>query len=138
MGTLDKYLNSARNLAEDTGDKAKNKFQGVLQDARAGKEIRQGIDQLENLPEFDGSIVYKMELEAAVNSLSSLLLSINDSRLDNESVAEEIRKVMNKVQPSADSQEEATEEQQAIEGVKAIAYRSCKGALEALKVSADS
>lgn len=138
MGTLDKYLNSARNLAEDTGDKAKNKFQGVLQDARAGKEIRQGIDQLENLPEFDGSIVYKMELEAAVNSLSSLLLIINDSRLDNESVAEEIRKVMNKVQPSADSQEEATEEQQAIEGVKAIAYRSCKGALEALKVSADS
>ena len=138
MGNLDKYLNSARNLAEDTGDKAKNKFQGVLQDARAGKEIRQGIDQLENLPEFDGSIVYKMELEAAVNSLSSLLLIINDSRLDNESVAEEIRKVMNKVQPSADSQEEATEEQQAIEGVKAIAYRSCKGALEALKVSADS
>lgn len=138
MGTLDKYLNSARNLAEDTGDKAKNKFQGVLQDARAGKEIRQGIDQLENLPEFDGSIVYKMELEAAVNSLSSLLLIINDSRLDNESVAEEIRKVMNKVQPSADSQEEATEEQQAIEGVKAIAYRSCKGALEVLKVSADS
>lgn len=138
MGTLDKYLNSARNLAEDTGDKAKNKFQGVLQDARAGKEIRQGVDQLENLPEFDGSIVYKMELEAAVNSLSSLLLIINDSRLDNESVAEEIRKVMNKVQPSADSQEEATEEQQAIEGVKAIAYRSCKGALEALKVSADS
>ena len=115
MGTLDKYLNSARNLAEDTGDKAKNKFQGVLQDARAGKEIRQGIDQLENLPEFDGSIVYKMELEAAVNSLSSLLLIISDSRLDDESVAEEIRKVMNKIQPSADSQEEATEEQQAIE-----------------------
>lgn len=137
MGTLDKYLNSARNLAEDTGDKAKNKFQGVLQDARAGKEIRQGIDQLENLPEFDGSIVYKMELEAAVNSLSSLLLIISDSRLDDESVAEEIRKVMNKIQPSADSQEEATEEQQAIESVKTIAYRSCKGALEALKASAD-
>lgn len=143
MEKFEKYLDRARNLADDAGGMAKNiagdvvsgakeKFQGALKDARAGREIRQGIEQLESFPEFDGSIIFKMELETTINSLSSLLLIINDDRLDNDSIEEEIGKVMNKVQP-ADPKAEETEEQQAIENVKAIAYRACARALEAVR-----
>ena len=143
MDNLDKYLNKAREMAEDAGGKAKNaagdvlgaareKLQGVLQDNRAGKEIRQGIAELEALPEIDGSILYTMELQSAGSYLRNLLLIINDGRLDSASVAEELSRVMDRVQPADDTQEEETEEQQAIANVKNIVYSACARALEAL------
>lgn len=121
---------------------AKEKVQGVLKDAKAAKELKQGIAELEALPEIEGSIIYKMELEALINDLSSLLLIISDDRLDDASVAEEVRKVMDKVQPAADSQTEEvmleiTDEQQAIEKAKAISFDACTRAMTALNVNAE-
>ena len=120
MDKLDKYI-----------DEAKEIVQGVIKDTRAGKEIREGITRLEELPEIEGSILYKMELEAVISYLSSLYLIINDNRLDNASVEEELRKVMDKIQPAADPQE--TEELQAIENAKAIAYDACTKAMEIIE-----
>lgn len=141
MDNLEKYFDKAKNMAGDAGDKAKSiagdvvseakeKVQSIMQGSGAGKEIRLGIEQLEALPEFDGSILYKMELEAAASYLRSLLYIIEDDRIDKESVAEEVRKVLAKVQP--DSQASETEEQQAIENVKGIVYSACTKALETL------
>ena len=107
----------------------KEKAEGLFQDARAAKEIRHGISELAALPEFEGSILYSMELEAMTNDLNALVLIINDGRLDDASVVEEIKKVMGKVQPSTDPQAEETEEMRAIEKAKVIAYRACTGAL---------
>lgn len=140
---------------------AKEKVQGLMQDARAGKEIKQGITELENLPELEGSILYTMELESMKNDLNSLLLIINDSRLDDASVVEEVKKVMAKAQPAASvaanaapaadpaqtmqaSQERPvvttvqsdvsqTDEDLAINKVKVIAFSACTRALEALQ-----
>ena len=120
MDKLDKYI-----------DEAKEIVQGVIKDTRAGKEIREGITRLEELPEIEGSILYKMELEAVISYLSSLYLIINDNRLDNASVEEELRKVMDKIQPAADPQE--TEELQAIESAKTIAYDACTKAMEIIE-----
>lgn len=129
----------AQSAREQTGALtlgAKEKVQGVLQDAKAGKEIRLGITELENLPEFEGSIIYKMELEAAINGLKSLLAFIDDGRLDDASVVEEVRKVMGKVEPAApaadDSEQQLSAEDQAIENVKTIAYSACARALGVL------
>jgi hypothetical protein len=93
------------------------------------KEIRQGIAELEALPEFEGSILYNMELESMINYLKSLALSIEDKRLDDRSVEEEIRKVMDKALPDADPQ---TEEEKAIAGAKAVAHAACERALQTL------
>ena len=122
MESLDKYIDKVKDLAE-----------GVSKDSKAGKEIRQGIGQLEALPEFEGSIVYKMELEAAFSYLRSLTLIIDDGRLDKDSVVEEIMKVIDKVQPAEAPLDEVTEEQQAIENVKAVVSDACTKALEELK-----
>ena len=141
MDNLEKYFDKAKDLAGDAGDKAKSiagdvvseakeKVQSIMLGSGAAKEIRLGIEQLEALPEFDGSILYKMELEAAASYLRSLLYIIEDDRIDKESVAEEVRKVLAKVQP--DSQASETEEQQAIENVKGIVYSACTKALETL------
>lgn len=109
---------------------AKEKVQGIMQDAKASKEIKLGISELELLQEYEGSILYKMELETMLNSLNSLYLLINDNRMNDESVAEEIRKVMDKVQPSADAAvQEMTEDDQAIEKAKTVAYSACNRAL---------
>ena len=143
MEDLDKYLEKARDLAEDAGGKAmgfagdvvsgaREKIQGILQDNRAGREIRQGLSRLEALPEVEGSILYKMEFEAANSYLRSLLYIINDHRLDSPSVAEELKRVMDKLQPSGDPQTEETDEQKAIENVRNIAYSACAKALEVL------
>ena len=70
-----------------------------MQDAKAVKEIKQGIIELESLPEVEGSILYTMELESMKNNLKSLLLIISDNRLDDASVEEEIKKAMGKVHP---------------------------------------
>jgi len=145
MGRFDNYFG------------AKEKVQGVIQDVKASKEIKQGIAELEALPEFEGSIIYKMELEAMSNYLNSLLLVVNDSRLDDASVIEEIREVMGKVQPAAqpEAQEEAgsqpgegeqpseineqpeNSEQQAIAKLNAIVYDSCERALAALSTASE-
>lgn len=114
---------------------AKEMVSGLMQDAKAGKEIKQGISELEALPEVEGSILYNMELQAMINDLSSLLLIIGDKRLDDASVIEELQKVMNKVQPSAEAQIEAAD-QQAIEKAKEIAYSACTRALAALNQAA--
>ena len=125
---------------------AKEKVQGVIQDARTVKEIKQGVIELQALPEFEGSIVYSMELEAMINDLNGLSLFIGDGRLDDASVIEEISKVMAKVKPAPCSpadeaaQEEAielqtsqlTDEEQAIEMARAIAYDACARALAAM------
>lgn len=141
MDNLEKYFDKAKDMAGDAGDKAKSiagdvvseakeKVQSIMLGSGAAKEIRLGIEQLEALPEFDGSILYKMELEAAASYLRSLLYIIEDDRIDKDSVAEEVRKVLAKVQP--DSQASETEEQQAIENVKSIVCSACTKALETL------
>ena len=117
---------------------AKEKVQGMLQDAKAIKEIKQGIAELEALPEIDGSIIYTMEIQTLVNNLRALYLLIDDERLDDETVAGEIRKAMVKVVPDAEklteeSAQQKTEEEQAIDNAKVIAYRACLRALETLK-----
>lgn len=131
-GKARELAKSARQQTASLTNEVKEKVQGVLSDGRAVKEINQGIAQLEALPEVEGSILYTMELETTINYLNSLQLVISDNRVDSRSAEEEIRKVMEKVQPSADTQETQTEEQQAIENVKAIAYSACTKALETL------
>ena len=113
---------------------AREKVEAMFQDARAVKEIRQGIAELEALPEVEGSIIYKMELETIINNLNSLVLTIEDNRLDDASVAEEISGVMDKVKPDAELPAEDSAEQQAINSAKTIAYNACKRALETLSV----
>lgn len=138
---------------------AREKVQGVLQDAKAVKEIKQGIIELESLPEFEGSILYTMELESMKNNLNSLLLIISDNRLDDASVVEEIKKAMGKVQPAGSAVPEAPEtaglqgegeasvldgpvtyepvldEQHAIDKAKVVAYSACVRALATLNAT---
>ena len=136
---MSKVRELAHNAKEQTAAislGAREKVQGVLQDAGAVKELKQGITELEALPE-DGSILYKMDLETMINDLSSLMLIIKDSRLDDGSVEEEIRKVMNKVGPAEDTQpdgpaQDMTDEQKLLETARSAAYNACTRALEAL------
>ena len=159
MGRYDDYLEKAKDMAESVVNKAKEmtgegskareqasaiafgareKVNGLLQDARAVKEIRQGISELEALPEFEGSILYNMELETMIRDLNGLLLIINDNRLDDASVTEEIRKVMSKVQP--DLRRKRINWQKvavATEKAKAATYSACERALEAFNVTGE-
>ena len=107
-----KAIDAAGDLADKLGDRsndrsgsvfdgAKEMVFGKVQDARAGKEIRQGLAELQALPELEGAILYSMELGSMVNYLNSLLLVIDDNRLDEESVLLKIREVMAKVEPAA-------------------------------------
>ena len=134
-GKVKELAQNAREQSATLALGAKEKVQGAIQDVMAGKEIRQGISELENLPEFEGSILYKMELESMINDLSALNLFINDKRLDDASVIEEVRKVLDKVQPAGELGEDATEEQLAIEKAKNIAYSACMRTLEALNAA---
>ena len=175
MGDFDKFLDEARNLAEDAVDGAKilaeevtskakeltqegskareiaknakgqassltqgakEKLQGFLGGSGACKEIKQGISELEALPEFEGSIVYSMELQALVSDLKRLDVIISDDRMDTASIIEEIKSVIEKVQPSAEADIEATDEQQAIARAKDIAFNACLRALDALSTEA--
>ena len=133
---------------------AREKVQGIVSDAKAVKEISIGIEELKAMPEVEGSILYTMEHESMINNLKSLMLFINDRRLDDASVEEEIRRVMEKVKPAgvvaaeagkgeaavqaqdADQTEaaapEMSAEDQAIENAKIIAYSACTRAIEAL------
>ena len=110
---------------------AKEKLQGFFAGAGAGREIKQGISELEALPEFEGSILYSMEIQALESDLKRLDLTISDDRMDKESVVEEIKKVIEKVQPSDEAQADDAE-QQAIERAKEIAFNACLRALDAL------
>ena len=130
-GKARELARSAKSQAASLTEGAREKVQGMMQDARAVKEIRQGITGLEALPEFEGSILYSMELSSMIDYLKSLAMSIEDRRLDDRSVAEEIRKVMDKVKPDAGQQQE-TEEQQAISKARTVAYEACARALETL------
>ena len=134
----------ARKIVENAKDQtttiamgAKEKVQGILQDARAVKEIKQGIAELEALPDVEGSIIYSMEIQTLVNNLRALYLLINDERLDNETVAGEIKKTMVKLETgdgslSPDSVQQKSEEDLAIENAKSIAYNACIRALDSL------
>ena len=69
----------ARKIVENAKDQtttlamgAKEKVQGMLQDARAVKDIKQGIAELEALPEVEGSRIYSMEIPTLVNKLRAL------------------------------------------------------------------
>ena len=132
-----KIVQSAKEQSAAAAIGAKEKVQGMIQDAKAIKEIKQGIAELEALPEIDGSIVYTMEIQTLVNNLRALYLLVDDKRLDDETVAGEIRKAMAKIQPSGELQAEGaaqkTEEDLAIENAKNIAYGACVKALESLK-----
>ena len=110
---------------------AKEKLQGLFQDAGACKEIKQGISELEALPEFEGSILYAMEVQALVSDLRRLDLIINDDRMDKDSVVEEIKRVIEKVQPSDEPQTDDLE-QQWIARAKDIAFNACLRALDEL------
>ena len=123
---------SAKGQAVSIAEGAKEKVQGLMQDARAVKDIGLGIAELEALAEVEGSILYTMELETVINSLKSLQLTIGDNRLDDRSVAEEIKKTMEKVRP--DETQQASEEELAINNVKTIAYNACARALESLNM----
>ena len=132
-----KLVQSAKEQSAAAAEGAKEKVQGMIQDAKAIKEIKQGISELEALPEIDGSIIYTMEIQTLVNNLRALYLLVDDKRLDDETVASEIKKTMVKVVPDAEQAEGAaqkTEEDLAIENAKNIAYGACVKALESLKL----
>jgi hypothetical protein len=124
MGKFDEYLNKAKDFAED-----------AFKDVKAGKELKKGIAELEALPPYESSLLYNMEIEAISNYLNALALIIEDGRLDAESIEEEIRKVMAKVEPDAEVQPDDAE-QQALNNARAIALGACERALAALNVSA--
>lgn len=125
-------MNDAKTQTSAFTQSAKEKVQGMMKDANAVKEIKQCIAELEDLPDVEGSIVYRMDLEALIFDLRSLSLFIEDKRLDDDSVAEEINKVMAKVKPEEGSDPEDAE-QQAIANAKAIACNACVRALETLQ-----
>ena len=134
------FASGAREKSSTIAAGAKEKVQGILQDSNAVKEIGQGITDLENLPAFDGSIIYNMDLEAMLSDLRALQLIIKDNRLDDKSVEEEIRKVMDKVRPSeaklADGEAaQLTDEERAIETARTTAYNACKRALATLGIA---
>ena len=132
-----KLVQSAKEQSAAASKGAKEKVQGMIQDAKAIKEIKQGISELEALPEIDGSIIYTMEIQTLVNNLRALYLLVDDKRLDDETVASEIKKTMVKVVPDAeqtgDAAPQKTEEEKAIDSAKVIAYNACVRALESLK-----
>ena len=134
-----KFVQNAKEETAAIAFGAKEKVQGIIQDAKAIKEIKQGIAELEALPEIEGSIIYTMEIQTLVNNLRALYLLIDDKRLDDATIEDEIRKTMVKVVPDAEKQAEGeaqpkTEEEQAIENAKVIAYSACIRALEPLKL----
>lgn len=121
-------------LFEKHIDKAKEMMQGAINDSRAGKELQAGIAALEALPAFEGSMLYTMEFETIMTYLRTLGLVVEDGRMDDASVKEEVRKVIEKVQPtSAVAEDDA--EQQAIEKAKAVAFDTCLRVLDALETS---
>lgn len=122
-------------LFEKHIDKAKEMVQGAIKDSRAGKELQAGIDALEALPAVEGSILYTMEFETIASYLRTLMLVVSDGRMDDESVREEIKKVIEKVQPAAAVPEDDAD-QQAIEKAKAVAFDACLRALDALESAA--
>ncbi|MBR3201533.1 MAG: hypothetical protein IKG17_09415 [Mogibacterium sp.] len=134
-----KIVQSAKEQSAAIAFGAKEKVQGIIQDARAIKEIKQGIAELEALPEIEGSIIYTMEIQTLVNNLRALYLLIDDERLDDETVAGEIKKTMVKLETGdgslspADSTQQKSEEDLAIENAKNIAYNACIRALDSLK-----
>lgn len=121
-------------LFEKHIDKAKEMMQGAINDSKAGKELQAGIAALEALPAFEGSMLYTMEFETIVTYLRTLGLVVEDGRMDNASVKEEVRKVIEKVQP-ASAVAEDNAEQQAIEKAKAVAFDTCLRVLDALETS---
>ena len=122
---------NAKEQASSISLGVKEKVQGLLQDAGATGEIKKGIAELEALPEFEGSILYSMEIQALISDLKRLDMIINDNRMDKASVVEEIKRVVEKVQPAAEI-EAGNLEQLSIEQAKAISFNACLRALDAI------
>ncbi len=122
---------NAKEQASSLSLGVKEKVQGFFQDAGAAGEIKKGIAELEALPEFEGSILYSMEIQALISDLKRLDLIINDGRMDKDSVVEEIKRVVEKVQPAAEI-EAGNLEQLSIEQAKAISFNACLRALDAI------
>ena len=122
---------NAKEQASSLAFGTKEKLQGIFREGGAGGELKQGISELEALPEFDGSILYAMEVQALISDLKRLDLIINDDRMDKDSIVQEIKGVIEKVQPSSDVQP-GDAEQQAIARAKDIAFTACLRALDAL------
>ncbi|MBQ3428409.1 MAG: hypothetical protein IJH28_01385 [Mogibacterium sp.] len=122
---------NAKEQASSLSLGVKEKVQGFFQDAGAAGEIKKGIAELEALPEFEGSILYSMEIQALISDLKRLELIINDGRMDKDSVIEEIKRVVEKVQPAAEI-EAGNLEQLSIEQAKAISFNACLRALDAI------
>ena len=122
---------NAKEQASSLSLGVKEKVQGFFQDAGAAGEIKKGIAELEALPEFEGSILYSMEIQALISDLKRLELIINDGRMDKDSVIEEIKRVVEKVQPAAEI-EAGNLEQLSIEQAKAISFNVCLRALDAI------
>lgn len=131
-GKVKELMNDARTQTSAFTQSAKEKVQGMMKDASAIKEIKQGIAELEALPEVEGSIVFRMDLEALIADLRSLYLFIEDKRLDDASVVEEIDKVMVKIKPAMEPNL-VDAEQEAIINAKMIAYDACEKALKTLQ-----
>ena len=72
-----KIVQSAKEQSAAAAIGAKEKVQGMIQDAKAIKEIKQGIAELEALPEVDGAIVYTMEIQTLVKNLRALYLQVS-------------------------------------------------------------
>lgn len=123
---------NAKEQASSISLGVKEKVQGLFQDAGAAGEIKKGISELEALPEFEGSILYSMEIQALISDLKRLDLIINDGRMDKDSVVEEIKRVIEKVQPAAEVQA-GDLEQLSIEQAKAVSFNACLRALDAIK-----
>ncbi|MBE6042222.1 MAG: hypothetical protein E7220_06855 [Clostridiales bacterium] len=131
MGSFDVYLDKAKEVAESAGDK----LNSLTKDVRAVKEISRGLAELEALPEIEGSIIYSLEIGTLINYLKSLLLVVQDNRIDDGSVTEEIKEVMAKVQPeeaAVEDESEKSEEQKAIDHAKSIVYDACSKALASI------
>ena len=122
---------NAKEQASSLSLGVKEKVQGLFQDAGATGEIKKGIAELEALPEFEGSILYSMEIQALISDLKRLDMIINDNRMDKASVVEEIKRVVEKVQPAAEI-EAGNLEQLSIEQAKAISFNACLRALDAI------
>lgn len=122
---------NAKEQASSLSLGVKEKVQGFFQDTGAAGEIRKGIAELEALPEFEGSILYSMEIQALISDLKRLDLIINDGRMDKDSVIEEIKRVVEKVQPAAEINA-GDLEQLSIEQAKAISFNACLRALDAI------
>ena len=114
-------------------------LEGRLYTAFMGTNLQKWLSRNLDATEAVWSNLYHVLSYVVVVILAycALMLIVNDSRLDDSSVLEEVRKVAGKVQPSSDIREDDAE-QQAIEKAKAISFSACIRVLDAFESAAGS